>query len=342
MRTSPILLCLALCTACGEELLLDERPLDEIVTFPDASGLEPRVAQAIGRARERVEEDRGDAIAWRELGAVLDAHRLTSAAEAAYREAVRIDDDDPWTCYQLAIVLEMMNKDPEESLRLFALVAKAHPELLQPIVHKGRVLDAGGDSEGARDAYVRALEIDERQPLVHRALGQVFLDLGVNTKATQHLERAVELSPKSDGPTWAALAQAYERAGLSDKASDAREVAARSGNTLMLMDPLRAKVSTLGVSSKIALERGVNRMSIRDYRGATADFLLAAEVRHEDPWIQLRIATCYQEPGSTVSAGKHVARALALRSSLSKDPADTSSFDASCARYRNKYPANPR
>ncbi len=100
MKLSPSLLCVALLAACAEE-----RPLDEVVTFPEASGLEPRVAQAISSARARVEADRGDVTAWRQLGAVLDAHRLTPAAESAYREAVRLDDDDPWTCYQLAIVL---------------------------------------------------------------------------------------------------------------------------------------------------------------------------------------------------------------------------------------------
>jgi len=337
MRFGSTLLCVALLTSCGAEL-----PLEEVVAFPDASTLEPRVAQAISSARARVEADRDDVTAWRQLGAVLDAHRLTSAAESAYREALRFNDDDPWTCYQLAIVLEMMSKEPEESLRLFDLVSKARPGLLQPIVHTGRVMDANGDSEGARDAYLRALKIDERQPLVHRALGQVYLDLGVNAEATKHLERAAELSPMADGPTWAALAQAYERAGAADKASRARDVAARSGSTLMLMDPLRAEVSTLGVSSKIAFERGKNRMSSGDFRGATVDFLLAAEVRREDPWLQLRLATCYEEMGSKVAAAKHFAHAIELRSSISLDPTELTSFDAACSRYSAKYVNSPR
>ncbi|MCH2107220.1 MAG: tetratricopeptide repeat protein, partial [Planctomycetes bacterium] len=301
-----------------------------------------RVARAIENARARVADSRGDVLAWRELGAILDAHRFTPAAESAYREAVRIDDDDPWTCYQLAIVLEMMDKEPEESLRLFDLVARARPELPQPIIHSGRVLDASGDSEGARDAYLRALKIDERQPLVHRALGQVYLDLGESALATRHLERAAELSPRNDGPTWAALAQAYERSGETERATRAREVAAQSGNTLTLIDPLRAMVTTIGVSSKIALERGTQRMSMGDFRGATADFLIAAEVRELDPWIQLRLATCYQETSSKVAASKHFARAQELRGSLAEDPQDQAALDAACARYTRKYLGGPR
>jgi len=332
MRHTPLLLCLALLLACGED-----RPLTEIVSFPDEAGLEPRVAQAIDAARTQVEADRGDVEAWRQLGAVLDAHRLTPAAESAYREALRLDGDDPWTSYQLAIVLEMMNKDPEESLRLFGAVAKAMPQLPHPIIHTGRVLDASGDSEGARDAYLRALELDGRQPLVHRALGQVLLDLGANSEATQHLERAAELSPKSDGPTFAALAQAYERSGDSEKAARAREVAARSGNTLMLPDPMRTLVSTLGVSSKIALERGIGRMSGGDFRGAIVDLELASEVRENDPWLQLRLATCYQETGSEITAHKHLERADELRGALSDDPGGLRDFDAARERYRKKY-----
>ena len=123
MRCAPLLLT-ALLFACAKE-----RPLEELVSFPDPSGLEPRVALAIESARARVSQSQDDVLAWRNLGAVLDAHRFTPAAESAYREAVRLDDDDPWTCYQLAIVLEMMDKGPEESLRLFDLVARARPEL---------------------------------------------------------------------------------------------------------------------------------------------------------------------------------------------------------------------
>jgi len=329
LRLPSRLLCLTLLVACGED-----RPIEEIVAFPDEAGLEPRVVQVIAAARAGVEAERDDVRAWRHLGAVLDAHRLTPAAESAYREALRLDGDDPWTCYQLAIVLEMMDKEPEEALRLFQEVANARPELPHPVVHRGRVLDAIGDSEGARDAYLRALEIDERQPLVQRALGQVCLDLGANADAVRHLERAAELSQKSDGPTWAALAQAYERMGSSEKAVRARDVAAKSGNTLMLPDPLRAEVSTLGVSSKIALERGIVRMSAGDYRGALVDLALAAEQRDDDPWLQLRLATCYQETGAPATAARHFARAGELHNTLS---GDSSGFDAAAGRYRNKY-----
>ena len=332
MKLSPVLMCLTLLAACG-----DDRLLEEIVSLPDEAGLEPRVAQVIGDARARVEADRRDVKAWRHLGAVLDAHRLSPSAESAYREALRLDEDDPWTCYQLAIVLAMMDKEPEEALRLFDKVAAALPQSPYPIINRGRVLDASGDSEGARDAYLRALELDERQPLVQRALGQVFLDLGANADALQHLERAASLSPKSDGPTWAALAQAYERTGSTEQATHAREVAARSGNTLMLPDPLRAEVSTLGVSSKIALERGIGRMSGGDYRGALHDLALAAEQRGDDPWLQLRLATCCQETGATVMAARHFARAEELRDTLAGDAQDLSSFDAATERYRKKY-----
>ena len=332
MKLSPLLMCFTLLAACG-----DDRPLEEIVSFPDETGLEPRVARVIDDARARVDADRRDVKAWRHLGAVLDAHRLSPSAESAYREALRLDEDDPWTCYQLAIVLAMMDKEPEEALRLFDKVAAALPQSPYPIINRGRVLDASGDSEGARDAYLRALELDERQPLVQRALGQVFLDLGANADALEHLERAVSLSPNSDGPTWAALAQAYERTGATEKATHAREVAARSGNTLMLPDPLRAEVSTLGVSSKIALERGIGRMSGGDYRGALHDLALAAEQRGDDPWLQLRLATCCQETGATVMAAGHFARANELRDTLAGDAQDLSSFDAATGRYRKKY-----
>ena len=113
--------------------------------------------------------------------------------------------------------------------------------------------------------------------------------------------------------------------------------AAKSGNTLMLLDPLRAEVSTLGVSSKIALERGIGRMSIGDYRGAILDLELAFEQRSDDPWLQLRLATCYEETSAATAAAGHFARAGELRGALAGDAQDLTSFDAAVERYRKKY-----
>ena len=334
MKLASKVLFLALLSGCG-----DGRTLDEIVTFPEMSSLEPRVAAALKAARDKVESDPRDVIAWRNLGAVLDAHRFTPPAESAYREALRLEDGDPWTSYQLAIVLEMTSKNPEESLELFEVARAGFPALPFPLIHTGRVLDAQGNSEGARDAYLEAVKIDGRQPLLRRALGQVYLDLGENAQAIEQLERAVGLARKTDGPTWAALAQAYERTGASDKAVRARELAAKNGNTLISPDPLRSLVSTLGVSSKITLERGIGRMSAGDYRGAAADLAIAAEQRPSDPWLQLRLATCFQELRNPAQAREHFELALSAKGELnganSRD--DLVEFNAALQRYQKKY-----
>ena len=87
MKLASKVLLLALLSGCG-----DGRTLDEIVTFPETSSLEPRVAAALEAARDKVESDPRDVIAWRNLGAVLDAHRFTPPAESAYREALRLED----------------------------------------------------------------------------------------------------------------------------------------------------------------------------------------------------------------------------------------------------------
>lgn len=326
--------CLWTFCACG-----DNRPLEEIISLPNTDSQEPRVAAVLKSARAGVEAERSNVNAWRHLGAVLDAHRFTSAAESAYREALSLNADDPWTCYQLAITLEMMSKEPEETLKLLAIAGAGYPKLPFPLIHTGRVLDAQGDSLGARDAYLSAVKIDGRQALLRRALGQVYLDLGANEEAIEQLERAVGLASKTDGPTWAALAQGYERTGAAEKAQRARELAANNGNTLISADPLRRAVSTLGVSSKIALERGMGRMSAGDFQGAVADLEIAGELRPRDPWLQLRLATCFQELRNPAHAAEHLKLAESARSELfgpsSKD--DLVEFDAALKRYQNKF-----
>ncbi len=337
MRLFSSVLLIGFLCGCG-----DDRTFEEIIAFPETADLEPRVAAALKTARSRVTSERSDVKAWRSLGAVLDAHRFTPAAESAYREALRIEDKDPWTSYQLAMVLEMMSKEPEETLALLAVAGAGFPKLPFPLIHTGRVLDAQGDSMGARDAYLKALEIDGRQPLLRRALGQVYLDLGQNDEAIGQLERAVGLATKTDGPTWAALAQAYERTGATEKAVRARELAAKNGNTLISADPLRRAVSTLGVSSKITLERGVGRMSAGDYQGAAADLEIAAEQRPRDPWLQLRLATCFQELRDPAHAKEHFRLALDARQDLegAKAGDDLVEFNAAVQRYQKRYLAN--
>ena len=337
MRLISSALFLALLCACG-----DDRAFEEIVTFPETASLEPRVAAALETARSHVESEPADVKAWRSLGAVLDAHRFTPAAESAYREALRLEDKDPWTSYQLAIVLAMMSKEPEETLELLAIASEGFPTLPFPLILTGRVLDAQGDSLGARDAYLKALEIDGHQPMLRRALGQVYLDLGQNDEAIGQLERAVGLATKSDGPTWAALAQAYERTGATEKAARARELAAKNGNTLISADPLRGLVSTLGVSSKITLERGMGRMSAGDYQGAVADLEIAAEQRPRDPWLQLRLATCFQELRNPAHAREHFELALVAKEDLTgaNSRNDLVEFNAALERYQKKYLAS--
>ena len=86
-------------------------------------------------------------------------------------------------------------------------------------IHKefASALAAEGDPDSAFCELMAALLIDRRDPQVHAALGQLYLDTGRNAEAVVALSRALELKPDSYEVRYA-LATAYTRLGNAAEA----------------------------------------------------------------------------------------------------------------------------
>src|SRR5690606_30924131 len=68
------------------------------------------------------------------------------------------------------------------------------------------------DLKGAADTYLRALALDDDNPLIHYRLGYVYVQSGQLEEAEYHLNRALEIDPQF----WlamAALGYVYRRIG---------------------------------------------------------------------------------------------------------------------------------
>ena len=80
-------------------------------------------------------------------------------------------------------------------------------------------------------------------------------------------------------------------------------------------------------------------MSAGDYQGAAADLEIAAEQRPRDPWLQLRLATCFQELRNPARARKHFELALSAKEELNKANSheDLIEFNAALQRYQKRY-----
>lgn len=133
-----------------------ENPLDRL-ELPDTAEMEQRVRRVSEGAHAAVTKDSKSADAWRELGAVLDAHRLFAPAAQCYRESLSLQPSDFATTYYLAIVSEGLVGGLDGAVELFQQAISLRSEYTAAYIRLGDALLKQGNPQAARDAYLAAL-----------------------------------------------------------------------------------------------------------------------------------------------------------------------------------------
>jgi tetratricopeptide (TPR) repeat protein len=90
------------------------------------------------------------------------------------------------------------------------------------LVGKGNALYTRGNLKGAIAAFREAIELDETNERAHLGIGTTYFDTEQNNLALKHLQRAIELAPRS-GQTLVALGNVHQAMGNAAKAKDAYE-----------------------------------------------------------------------------------------------------------------------
>ena len=314
---------------------------------PSTEGLEPRVVEAIRGAEEAVRRDPGSAEAWRRLGVTYDAHLMAQPAEACYAASLELEPDDFWTRYQHAVSHTMLGSDARDSLMRFQALGAQGEALAQVHVRMGELHQQLGELEAARDRYDRAVELDPELALARRMRGQVLLLSGEPERALADLEAILSRGGATDRPTLAALAQAHGQLGHEALAREFAERSQTAGSTLILTDPMRSEATYLGVDSRTCFDRAQVRMGLGDFAGALEDLLIAEEHMPQQPYLQLRLASCYYELQQPALAVPRLERALAQRQLVAEGsdpqspPDDLVALDAMISRFRMRYEQPP-
>jgi len=282
------------------------------VPDPPTAGLEVPVQEIIAQARTNLLARLGSADAWGWYASVLDAHELYAEAEPCYRRAHELAPSDVRFGYNLALVLESLGADPDRSLELYREVARQEPTFPPVHVHIAYNLSRKGDLEGASAAYQTALALDPKLWVVRRSLARLWIENQDFARAAAELERVAAAVP-GDGPTQAALAQAY--AGLGDQARASAASLRASGlpEVLTMPDPIRFQVRQQGRSSQLALERADARVVDGDYAGVVEDLKLVLRSRPGSAKIHERLAEAYGHLGQTALRDQELAEARRLR-----------------------------
>jgi len=150
-------------------------------------------ARVLELACERGESSR----IWYERAALLAENKKHSEAESAFRQAIAIDQDDPWPWYGLGTLLAENPSQPTEAEKAYGKLIELDPTFSWPWnglgILLGEKLDRFTDAERA---YRKAIELDPTSSWPWNNLANLLTDnAGQHAEAEEAYRKAIELDP---------------------------------------------------------------------------------------------------------------------------------------------------
>ncbi|MCY4627108.1 MAG: tetratricopeptide repeat protein [Acidobacteria bacterium] len=242
--------------------------------IPDSRGMEPQVAELLGRLREEVARRPAEVAAWLEYAETLHAHGLVREAAACYGEALELLPAGDVTRLTARYLLAhaVRGSDPAAAADTLAAAVAEHPGYPPSLIVLGELQEELGDRGDAATAYRAALDLDPGSALALFRLGSLQLAGGDPRETISLLERALALAPDA-GAVRSALAQAWNRAGDRDRAREVLQAGeGRPERGLpAIEDPIHFRMSERDISSPRLLERA--RVARADGRLGDAESL---------------------------------------------------------------------
>jgi len=161
-----------------------------------------RVVEVENRSRELIARRPNSGVAWKLLGASLQAQGKDTLA--VLRRIVELfpGDINAYGNLWLALRERGLTTEAEASYRQ-ALVA--NPHFAEAYLNLGNVLCERGENEAAANHFRKALAIKPGNALAHNNLGKVLRDLGYLDEAVASCRQAIEIAPD--------FAEAYNNLG---------------------------------------------------------------------------------------------------------------------------------
>lgn len=224
----------------------------------------------------------------------------------------------------------MQRKEVAQALAATDALA-AKPRFRPLAAHvRGRILQAGGDTDGARAAFRLAVAAEPRFLAAVSSLAQLDADQGRPDAARRHYEAYLELEPRSAA---ALLAVAV----LSHREGAGREQAGRWIDRAVAADPqdvatwrsaiafhrddqdpkgalarARSAVAALPEDAELQAELAAAQLAAGDPQQALVTWTRAAQMKPASPEMQLRLAEAHLRAGNTARGAELVQRVLSL------------------------------
>lgn len=285
-----------------------EQPPEPAIPSVETSAMEAPVKVLIDAVTRNLEGDRQSANAWGRLGRVYHAHELYAPALACYHQAVRLHANDYHWPYLAAHAASEV--DTNAAASLFEQARALAPGNATILVAQGDLLARLGHRDAAREAYLAALEADDRSSFARVGLARDALVEGDFHRARSLLDRAAELAP-ADGSIYPLLARVLAQLGESELAAEAEWLAQVYDAPLAPRDPpldamrrLAANSHALASAGRILAERG-------DLLGAEVQLRKVLAIRPGTPLELGNLATVLSRQGRHAEAMELFAQGLA-------------------------------
>ena len=241
-----------------------------------SEGLDPELAEAITKARQKIHADPYSAQYWGDLGKLLRAGQFVPEAAACFAEAERLEPSNLRWPYLQGEALRLLDNSAALAPLERAATLAGSGDTVAPSLRLAEVLLALGRNEGAEKQLRRALEIEPDDPTVHYDLGVVALARNDLDDSLAHLKHG-EHSPFTQRRACILLAGVYRRMGRNEEAdrySRKTDKLPQDGNWI---DPFLAESLTVGRPARL---QEINQLELRgNYRAAVEQLTTLTQER---------------------------------------------------------------
>lgn len=309
--TLTVLVGLSFATAAGAA---PDGPQLTDIPFPNLTGLDPGVQDALNEAKQEFERRAGDLNQeeltqfYGQLGMLYHAHQLLDAAEVCYRNATTLDPSDSRWIHLLALILEDTGR-LEEANRAYDRVLALNDKYVPARLHRAaNLLSLGQYAEAGKRYQALAKELPE-QAAVLAGLGRVAANRGEPEQAVAYYEKALNAEPAAAQLHYL-LAIEYRKLGDREKAQHHAKL--RGTRQPSIPDPLGAAMASLSRSSQYYMEAGYAAFREGNHEGALQAFKRAVEVSPDDAATHLSLGRAHSLLGDYEAAKLHFRKAVEL------------------------------
>ena len=286
------------------------------VALPDLSPLAPWAQDQVRERYDAVQAALADADpdsaraglvdAYGELGLVLMAIKYYDVAAACYRHAQALAPRDRRWPYYLGH-LYRLTEDRTEAAAWFEQALELTPSDEATLIWLGRIYLDQGRPEAAERLFAHAATVEPRSAAAWAGIGQAALARRDYLRATESLERAIELDPAASAVRYP-LAMAYRALGQS--AAAAAHLERRGNRGPGFVDPLMVRFQDALEGAMVFERRGNQALAAGDAAAAAELFRQGLELEPDDPTLRYRLATALATGGDAAGAAAQLQAAL--------------------------------